>query len=51
MRESNYWLRILDATINFESFLLEELRLIIEESAQLKNILGSIVKNSKNNIK
>ncbi|HSM48167.1 MAG TPA: four helix bundle protein [Draconibacterium sp.] len=51
MRESNYWLRIIDATVTFESFLLAELRFLIEESAQLKNILGSIVKNSKNNIK
>lgn len=51
MRESNYWLRIIDATITFEAVLLTELLFLIEESAQLKNILGSIVKNTKHNIK
>jgi four helix bundle protein len=51
MRESNYWLRIIDATITFETVLLTELSFLIEEFTQLKNILGSIVKNTKNNIK
>jgi four helix bundle protein len=51
MRESNYWFRIIDATTTFEGDLFAELRFLIEESAQLKNILGSIVKNTKNNMK
>lgn len=51
MRESNYWFRIINATITFEGDLLVELRFLIEESVELKNILGSIVKNSKSNMK
>ena len=51
MRESNYWLRIIEATLIFEGELKKELQFLLDESAQLKNILGSIVKNSKNNPK
>ena len=51
MRESNYWLRIIEATLIFEGELKKELQFLLYESAQLKNILGSIVKNSKNNPK
>jgi len=49
MRESNYWLRITKATIIFEGELEEELKGLISESSELKNILGRIVVNSKAN--
>jgi four helix bundle protein len=42
MRESNYWLRIISATI-LQNTLDEELNYLIAESDQLKKILGSIV--------
>ena len=42
MRESNYWLRLIDATINSSSKNNELIKLI-DESNQLKNILGSIL--------
>ena len=42
MRESNYWLRIISATI-LQNTLDEELNYLIAESEQLKKILGSIV--------
>jgi four helix bundle protein len=51
MRESDYWLRIIEATLIFEGELKKELQFLLNESTQLKNILGSIVKNSKNNPK
>jgi four helix bundle protein len=38
-RESNYWLRML-AGLNYNS---DELQLLIQESKELKNILGAIV--------
>lgn len=38
MRESNFWLRILDAIGNKS----EELDILINESNELKKILGSI---------
>jgi four helix bundle protein len=42
MRESNYWLRIIKATVeNFKA--IEELNYLLDESEQLKKILGSIV--------
>ena len=50
MRESNYWLRIIEATLHFEREFSSELQYLIDESSQLKNILGSIVKNTKNNV-
>ena len=42
MRESNYWLRIIKATLD-DSRLDNELMILIDESTQLKKILGSIV--------
>lgn len=42
MRESNYWLRIIKATMD-ENKLDNELIPLIDESSQLKKILGSIV--------
>lgn len=45
MRESNYWLRLIKATmpnIRFE----KELDYLIDESEQLKKILGTIVKKT-----
>jgi len=42
MRESNYWLRVIKRTIvNKET--LEELDRLVDESDQLKKILGSII--------
>lgn len=38
MRESNYWLRILEA-LNYKD---EQVKILIKESEELKNILGSI---------
>ena len=40
MRESNYWLRVIDAIITTKN---KELTFLLDESNQLKNILGSIV--------
>ncbi|MCW9066501.1 MAG: four helix bundle protein [Ignavibacteriaceae bacterium] len=42
MRESNYWLRIIKATIDANK-LDDELLPLIDASSQLKKILGSIV--------
>jgi len=42
MRESNYWLRVIKATID-DNKLDNEMLLLIDESTQLKKILGSIV--------
>lgn len=47
MRESNYWLRI----IREISELDNELILLIKESEELKNILGSIYSKSSKKIK
>lgn len=45
MRESNYWLRLLKATIeNIND--IDELIWLINESSELKKILGSIVQKS-----
>lgn len=46
MRESNYWLRILEATLADESFRTD-LDYLIDESNQLKCILGSIVAKTR----
>ena len=46
MRESNYWLRIISAA-NKKLSADEELLKLIDESEQLKNILGSIVTKTK----
>lgn len=42
MRESNYWLRVIKATSEkYKTF--SDLDFLIDESEQLKKILGSIV--------
>jgi hypothetical protein len=46
MRESNYWLRILEAIDN-ENISSEKLNEYINESEELKKILGSIVTKTK----
>lgn len=45
MRESNYWLRIIKRTVT--DINESELEYLIKESAELKNILGSIVQKSR----
>jgi len=45
MRESNYWLRLIKSTIeNIDS--IDELRWLLNESTELKKILGSIVQKT-----
>ncbi len=44
MRESNYWLRIIDRIIEKEN---KELKELISESNELKKILGSIVQKTR----
>ncbi len=46
MRESNYWLRVIE-TINENKSV--ELKLLIKESEELKNILGSITTKTRVN--
>ncbi|GBD88530.1 hypothetical protein BMS3Abin03_02466 [bacterium BMS3Abin03] len=46
MRESNYWLRIINA-IDDGLGTSSELQWLINESSELKKILGSIVTRSK----
>ncbi|WP_449386926.1 four helix bundle protein [Chryseobacterium lineare] len=43
-RESNFWLRILK---NLDGYNSEEFQLLLNESAELKNILAAIVNNTK----
>ncbi len=43
-RETNYWLRIIKALDDIKS---EELDRLLQESFELKNILGAILNNSK----
>lgn len=50
MRESNYWLRLIRATTNFEGELKDELNYLISESAELKRILGRISSTTRNNL-
>ena len=45
MRESNYWLRILD---ELDSLKNEELEYLVKESDELKKILGSISSKNRN---
>lgn len=47
MRESNYWLRIIDEIKEGEDFNFE-LKNLIKESEELKNILGAIIQKSRN---
>jgi len=49
MRESNYWLRLIKATSVDLDFDKEKLNYLVNESAELKLILGSIVSKSKRN--
>ncbi len=46
MRESNYWLKVLDGVSN-DVRIKEENTRLINESGELKNILGSIVSKMK----
>lgn len=46
MRESNYWLRILS---DLEMSNKKEIESLVNESVELKNILGSISKNASAN--
>ena len=41
MRESNYWLRVINGILQKEEFK-PECQVLIQESKELKNILGSI---------
>ncbi|MEC5173952.1 MULTISPECIES: four helix bundle protein [Chryseobacterium] len=43
-RESNFWLRILK---NLDGYNSEEFQVLLNESAELKNILATIVNNTK----
>lgn len=47
MRESNYWLRLIEATCEEININLIELDSLIKESGELKLILGSIVTKTK----
>jgi hypothetical protein len=49
MRESNYWLRIINETVELKEDKFQELIYLINESAELKLILGSIIVKSKSN--
>ncbi len=51
MRESNYWLRLLNEVISLDIKKSEELNLLISESKELKKILGTIVTRSRKNLK
>lgn len=51
MRESNYWLRLSNATVSFEEEQLTELNKLLEESVELKNILGKIAASTRNNLR
>ncbi len=51
MRESNYWLRLIEATLTFEENRKKELIHLTEESSELKNILGKIAASTRNNMK
>jgi hypothetical protein len=50
MRESNYWLRLTDATLSFEKNTKDELSKLVQESSELKNILGKIASSTRNNM-
>jgi len=46
MRESNYWLRLIKSILD-KPVLLNDLEYLLDESNQLKNILGSIVTKTR----
>jgi four helix bundle protein len=48
MRESNYWLRLIKATVD-NGYDADELTWLINESTELKKILGAIVTKSGTN--
>ncbi len=50
MRESNYWLRLIHATLTLEQNLSIELVYLTKESSELKNILGKIASSTRNNL-
>jgi four helix bundle protein len=50
IRESNYWLRLINATLDFDGDLKTELTYLIVESGELKNILGKIASSTRNNM-
>jgi four helix bundle protein len=50
MRETNYWLRLIKAILDVEVDCKEELVSLINESAELKNILGKIASSTRNNM-
>lgn len=49
MRESNYWLRIINETLILSEVEHEELKYLLQESAELALILGSIAVKVKHN--
>jgi four helix bundle protein len=52
MRESNYWLRIIQATTNRrDEEFANELKTLLNESTELKLILASIIIKAKSNRK
>jgi len=52
MRESNYWLRIIQATTNSrDEEFANELKTLLNESTELKLILASIIIKAKSNRK
>ncbi|HBX53519.1 MAG: four helix bundle protein [Bacteroidetes bacterium RIFOXYA12_FULL_35_11] len=46
MRESNYWLRIIDA-IKEEDTFESEIQFLLKESSELKKILGAIMQKTR----
>ncbi len=50
MRESNYWLRLIEATFETNGILKNDLTYLIGESSELKNILGKISSSTRNNL-
>jgi len=46
MRESNYWLRVINEILQNENLKLES-QTLIQESKELKNILGAIVSKTQ----
>lgn len=50
MRESNYWLRLISATITFEETTNQELDRLKRESSELKNILGKIASSTRSSM-
>lgn len=51
MRESNFWLRLIQSISIDEKIEINELEYLIKESNELKLILGKIVYKSKNKTK